>query len=507
MSSSPVPFCAPIIGPTLDAASWQLVSAVGKAQLIELRLDLMTNGSLADLQLLKRTSPLPWLLTLRSVSQGGGFAQDKAVQAHRIQEAVKALQPEYIDIEADLPAKRVEEIRRLAPHSRMIISWHERSSTPDDLVGLMTQMRKLPGDLYKLAVTAQSSTDALRLAIAIRKANANANGRGSWIGIAMGEAGLFTRVSAPILGCPILFAALDSPHASAPGQLPITTLKDIYHVQRLKARSALLGLIGDPVEKSRSHRTHNHVLEALALDAVYVKMQVTARELPQFLDHLRRLPFLGLSVTMPLKELIIPLLDTIDPVAERLGAVNTVVVERGRLIGYNTDGAGALDAIEHRLNGGVRGKYLCLLGAGGAARAIAGEALRRGAQVTIFNRSEERACAVAQELGCSTKNLAGLSQTLREGCDILANSTSVGMAPDVDGCPLDTSELQPGTLVFDAVSHPPETRLLRAAEARGCHTVGGMEMFYYQAAMQFALWYGERIDQLETIALLREVKR
>lgn len=507
MSSSPIPFCAPIVGPTLDAASRQLASAAGQAQLLELRLDLMTDGSLADLQLLKRTSPLPWLLTVRSVSQGGGFAQDKAAQAYRIQEAVQALQPDSIDIEADLPAKLVDHVRRLAPKSQIVISWHDMGSTPPDLVELMAQMRKLPGDLYKLAVTAHTSMDALRLSIAIRNANAHADTVGPWIGIAMGDAGLFTRVGAPILGCPILFAALDPTLASAQGQLPITTCRDTYHVQRLTPRSSFLGLIGDPVEKSRSHHTHNHVLEALDLDAVYVKMRVTASELPQFLEQIRLLPFRGFSVTMPLKEVIIPLLDAIDPSAQRLGAVNTVVVERERLIGYNTDGAGALDAIEHRLNGGVRGKRLCLLGAGGAARAIAGEALRRGAQVTIFNRSEDRASAVAHELGCSSRSLARLSQTLREGCDIVANATSIGMAPDVDGCPLDTTELRPGTLVFDAVSNPPLTRLLQEAKAGGCPAVGGMEMFYYQAAMQFALWYGERIDQQETIALMREVKR
>jgi shikimate dehydrogenase len=227
---------------------------------------------------------------------------------------------------------------------------------------------------------------------------------------------------------------------------------------------------------------------------VYCTFPVT--DLSKFMRHFA--PFLdGFSVTIPYKESIIKFLDELDEAAEAIGAVNTVIRRKGKLYGLNTDAPAALDAIE--CVGKVKGKRLLLIGAGGSARAIAYEAKRRGAEVLIANRTDQRAKTLAKELGLEHVHMAYIRLT---PFDILVNATPVGMVPHVTQSPA-PKEILRDKVVFDAVYNPPMTRLLRLAKSVGATIVPGTEMYLNQAALQSELFTGRRpnIDMMREILL------
>jgi shikimate dehydrogenase len=222
------------------------------------------------------------------------------------------------------------------------------------------------------------------------------------------------------------------------------------------------------------------------LDAVYCRMLVT--DLGRFMRYVAPMVS-GFSVTIPYKEEILPYLDWLDEHARSTGAVNTVIRKRGGFWGTNCDGIGALQAIEEVQP--VRGKVLLVLGAGGAARAIASEANRRGAEVFIASRRRTKARELARELGVGSVPLDEIG-SMR--IDIVANATPVGMVPDARATPLASHHLK-NTIVFDAVYNPPVTRLIREARRVGARTIPGAAMFVNQAAMQSALFTGRSPDR------------
>jgi 3-dehydroquinate dehydratase/shikimate dehydrogenase len=264
---------------------------------------------------------------------------------------------------------------------------------------------------------------------------------------------------------------------TGPGQLSVTELMDIYHYPQLNPKTSIYGLIGDPIEKSVGHIYHNAVFARRNVKAVYVKMTVKPDELSEFISLAKELGMRGLSVTIPLKEKILPFVDMLDDCAKKIGAVNTLLFQDGKILGTNTDGIGALDAIEKRVV--VQGKKMVLLGAGGAARAIAYEAIVRGAHVLILNRTVQRAKETALALHCRGGGL----DALPDDYDILVNCSP-------DPMPIDAARIRPKTIVMDVVYSPHLTPFLQAAADRGCQIVQGEEMFLNQAVGQTAFWIG-----------------
>ncbi len=260
----------------------------------------------------------------------------------------------------------------------------------------------------------------------------------------------------------------------------------------INGHTKIYGILGRPVAHSLSPAMHNAAFQELGLNAVYVAFPVT--DLPQAVAGLRGLAIGGVSVTIPFKEEIIPLLDTMDPLASRMGAVNTVVNREGRLTGYNTDWLGAVTALQAQT--GMAGEHFLLLGAGGAARAIAFGILENGGQVTLTDLDAQRAETLARELAVKAIPLSALDQC---PASILINATPVGMAPDLEGLPIEPELLNRFTLVMDIVYRPLLTRLLREAQARGCRTIDGLQMLIHQATAQFELWTGRRAP-LETMS-------
>ena len=249
-------------------------------------------------------------------------------------------------------------------------------------------------------------------------------------------------------------------------------------------------VIGSPVQHSLSPALHNAAFQQLGLDWVYVALHVHRGESQRALDAVRLFGLGGLSVTMPHKEAVATEVDVLDPAATALHSVNTVVpAPDGRLFGHSTDGAGFVASLASA-SVGVRGRVVCLLGAGGAARAIADALARAGvARVIVVNRSAgaaERTAALAGGAG-----VVGSAADIRDA-DIVVNATSVGMG--TAALPCDADVLRPEHVVADIVYHPRETALLAAARRIGATTVDGLGMLVHQAALQQVLWHGVTPD-------------
>jgi shikimate dehydrogenase len=247
---------------------------------------------------------------------------------------------------------------------------------------------------------------------------------------------------------------------------------------------ALYAVIGCPVAHSLGPVMHNRAFRSIGLDARYLAIEEA--DIGRALDGIRLLGFCGASITLPHKESCCGHLDELDPSASGPGAVNTVVNRNGRLIGFNTDGIGALRALAEKT--AVREKTVGLIGAGGAARAIAFSIAAEGGRLVVFNRSRARGERLAGDFGGEFRPL---KEWRLADCQILINTTPVGMHPDVEGTPLPADRLQADTVVMDAVYRPNPTRLLREARKRGCATVSGVSMFVHQGAAQFELWTGQ----------------
>ncbi len=250
--------------------------------------------------------------------------------------------------------------------------------------------------------------------------------------------------------------------------------------------------MGNPVRQSKGIYVHNAVFRHAKCNAVYCRFRVA--DLGRFVRTI--VPLMGgCSVTLPHKEKIARYLDSVEAGARAIGAVNTVFRKNGKLTGTNTDASGALDAIEDITE--VDGKNLLIVGAGGAARAVAYEASQRGARVLIANRTEARARHLAAAMGAVHVKMADIA---RQPFDILVNATSVGMFPAVDETPVPATLLA-GKIVFDAVYNPPLTRLLRDAKKAGGLTIPGEAMYINQAAQQSRLFIGKEPD----LRLMRRV--
>jgi len=286
----------------------------------------------------------------------------------------------------------------------------------------------------------------------------------------------------------------------------------------VSGKTRICGIIGDPVEHSMSPLMHNAAFKELGIDYLYLPFRVKQGDLQKAIEGMRALNITGLNVTIPHKVAVTHFLDKLDPLAEKIGAVNTIVNDSGILTGYNTDAGGFLQALSER---GIKpeGKNMVILGAGGASRAISFILADRGAKLVILNRllefewAEELANRISHIFNKKVKalelNRENLARVLGEA-DILVNATSVGMAPDIDETPVDADLLSSGLIVFDIVYNPMKTRLLREAEASGATTIGGLDMLVWQGALAFEKWTGKKapveVMKREAMKLLKEDK-
>jgi 3-dehydroquinate dehydratase/shikimate dehydrogenase len=433
--------------------------------MVELRLDSMERPDAAAALADRRK---PAIVTCRPLREGGMFDGSEEERLRILDEAHRC-GAEFIDIEWDTPFEHVKQARR---GRGIIVSRHDFSGTPADTAGTLERLRASGGEVAKLAVTTERASDLLGLLNAAR-----AGGSASIV-IGMGAAGMSTRILAGHFGSRWTYAG----PAIAPGQITVDRLVEEFHFRRIRPDAAVYAVLGRPVALSLSPAMHNAGFAALDLNAAYVPLE--ARDLEGVRAFAETIGVQGLSVTIPFKRDVMPMLDEIAPAAASAGAVNTIAIRDGRWIGMNTDAEGFLEPLRSRLPD-LAGLRAVVLGAGGAARAV-GLALRGlGAAVGIAARRGDAARTVAQAVGADV----AAWPPKRGSWDLLVNATPVG-SRTVPGTPFDGPF--DGKLVYDLVYDPDPTALVRAAENAGCPAIGGLEMLVAQAERQFEIWTGQR---------------
>lgn len=480
--------CVAIKGPSYEEAHAQIAQALQYADLVELRLDYFNKIDRTAIKNLNESFSIPMIFALKGKIQGGFYPSSEEQRLSDIR-MLATLNPSYLDLESNLPAVFVKEIAEKHPQIKIIISYHDFNRTPDQLDEIYQNMQDIPADFYKIALKANSTLDAMHLICWAKKLKKNI------LAVSMGLQGHISRILQPVVGGKFTYASLEDDLQTAPGQLTARTLDECYYYHSLNPQTLMFGLIGDPVDKSLSHQTHNYYFRRNGLNAVYVKMQVKAEELTKFFQLAKELPFRGLSVTMPLKESIIPFLDEIDPQAQMIGACNTLLFDNGKIKGCNTDSIGALNAIEQLES--VKGKRIVIIGAGGAAKAVIYEACLRKGQVTILNRDETKALQTAAHFGCRGAGLDKMAECYESGYDILINCTPIEM-------PIEARYLNPKAIIMDIKTRPKDTELLKCAREMGCRIVYGYQMFIEQAIGQFNYWFKDQIDPDECRQILEK---
>jgi 3-dehydroquinate dehydratase/shikimate dehydrogenase len=428
---------------------------------------------------LRRSQPRAVLIaTCRRKAGGGLFAGNRDEEIAILAQAARS-GCAWCDVEIETAGRvaKGELAHALAP-ARVMVSHHDFQGTPRNFAGIVRQLKGTGTDAVKIAAQCRSVSDSGRICDLPRKHR-------NLVAIPMGEVGLAGRVLSLRMGSALTYASVEQ--STAPGQLSLEAMSDLYRAGRITRRTQVYGVIGDPIGHSLSPLLHNTAFAARKFDAVFVPFLV--RDLRDFVGAMKSFGVKGLSVTIPHKESILRYLHDCDPLAARIGAVNTVVVRGGgRLYGYNTDYVGVLRSLERRMR--LAGSRVLLFGAGGAARAAAFALAQAGSIVCLCARRPERARELARAAGGQVVERASLAD---EFFDAIVNCTPIGMHPN-GGTPLRAAELN-CRIVMDMVYRPLETELLRTARRKGIETISGLEMFLAQGFAQYEIWTGERAPE------------
>jgi 3-dehydroquinate dehydratase / shikimate dehydrogenase len=468
--------CIPITARSVENTVSEMISASKYADIVELRIDYIPELQNAEIcieeSLKSKTKPV--IITNRPEREGGKFNGSEQDRLRLLQKAIE-LGADYVDVEYD----SIKQITR-RNSSKIIISHHNFKETPHNLSKIYNDICQHNPDIVKIVTYANDITDNIRIFELLKSAKVPT------ISLCMGESGYISRILTSRFGGFLTFASLEKDKESAPGQLTVNELSNIYHFKEINNETKLYGIIGNPVSHSMSPAIHNAAFIEKGLKNVYVPLKVA--DIDTFMKKCRKMDFQGFSVTIPHKESVLPFLDDIDHTAKKIGAINTIVNYKGKLTGFNTDCMAAVKGLECSLkeaNEALNNKKVSIIGAGGAARAISFGLKEKGCDITIFNRTIKRAEKLSHDVQCRFESFEEIHKL---DSDILINTTSIGMFPDINQTPVPKNILKKGMIVFDAVYNPIETRLLREANENGCHTVNGLSMFINQAAEQFRLW-------------------
>jgi 3-dehydroquinate dehydratase/shikimate dehydrogenase len=449
---------------------------------VELRLDWLRSD-------LERQKFLTWLkgfhakgavfvATCRRRVGGGEFIGDAGAELYWLMKARQA-GCQWCDLEVEtlreLPGKSVE---GYAIPPKVMLSMHDFRRTPK-LPSKFSVPRQGGVDAIKMAAMSRTIWDSVRLLKVLRNSR-------QVVAVPMGEIGMPGRLLALREGSELAYAPVAA--ETAPGQIHLRDFKELYRAHQITDKTRVFGVIGNPIGHSLSPALHNAGYVAAKKDAVLLPFLVERLE-----DFLKAVPEFGVSgfcVTLPHKEAMFRRLDECEPLAQRIGAANTVTVRRdGSLYGSNTDYLGVLRALEKKLR--LRGSRVLIFGAGGSARAAAFAVAQAGAEVLICARRETAARALARAVGGDVVRRSALG---KEKFDAILNTTPVGMHPHEGISPLKAGELH-CSVVMDLIYHPLQTKLLQIAAAKGIQTVSGVEMFLAQGIAQWELWMGSRAPE------------
>lgn len=482
------PICVPICAATLAELEAMVVRASSLADIIELRVDCLLEQEVSKFmervaQIISSVS-LPVIITFRPAEEGGHRTLT-TLERKEFWQSMKPSPNVLFDIEYHL-ATTAAVIRS----SNIVCSNHYFEGVPEDMEARYERLAATPARILKIAVHANDTIDCLPVFHLLERA---ANEGKNLIALAMGEAGLTTRILGPSRGSYLTYGALEVGSGTAAGQPTVEQLRSLYRIDKINRQTQIFGLVGSPVMQSISPHVHNSAFEVEGVDAVYIPFEV--KELKGFVERMvrpssRELDWQlgGLSVTAPHKLSVMEYLDWIDERAREIGAVNTVVLEGDRLRGYNTDVDGFIEPLlaMNVLNGSARA---AVIGAGGAANAALWSLKKEGVDVVLFARDVQKARPLAEKFLLSCEPLDGAKF---KDFDVVVNATPLGsLGARQQQTSATTDQLHGVKLAYDLVYNPSETLFMREAKAAGCQTLGGMEMLVAQARRQFKLWTGK----------------
>lgn len=479
--SSLPPICIALGFPTVD----RLLEA-GRRELdngerfVEFRLDYLPQPEqgIAAIRTFLSEHPDAWILATCRRHQNQGRFNGSVEEEIRYLEAAVEAGARAVDVEIESAENAGGRLEAFRGRALLVVSYHNFEGTPS-MESVFRRMSRVQADAYKVVTTARKPSDNWRV-LSLAKAHPKT----PMVLLAMGEMGFPTRVLSPAFGGLYTYAAPLAAEGTASGQVCAKQLRNLYRFDKFSKAAKIYGVIADPVRHSISPAVHNRAFQARRIDAVYLPFLVHPAQLKDLLTLAENLPLSGFSVTIPHKQKIMRYLDVIDPLARRIGAVNTVWRKAGKWRGTNTDAEGVTVPLGRMLR--VSKSSVLVVGNGGAARSAAFALADAGAQLSLVGRNPDRVRALAK--ACGGEALLK-EQLAAHKFDAVIHATPLGMYPRVDECFFEDDI--PGEIVFDMVYNPMETALLRRAREQGKSVLPGIQMFLEQAAHQFEIWTGE----------------
>jgi 3-dehydroquinate dehydratase/shikimate dehydrogenase len=490
--------CVAIIGSTPAEMIEKATSVVKETPFLEFRLDYLDKPLLAlpkFKQFFEDNTAATAIATCRRAALGGKFAGSVAAELEVLTKAAEA-GFHLADLELDsAEALKKADLQKFRDTGvALIISHHDFNGTKD-LDGIYARIAPFNPDFVKIVPTAKALVDNVTLIRFLERMNDHTN----IIGVCMGDSGIISRVLGVRAGSAFTFAAATTGEETAPGQIAARTLLENYRIDHVDAATKVYGVAGNPIRSSLSPIMMNTAFRRETVNAVYLALQTN--KLSDLLKLVMEIPIQGVSITMPLKQEILPHLEQTDPLSAKIGAVNTVRLLDGKLYGFNTDVAGIVGPIEKRM--AIRGAKVLVLGAGGAARAAVFGLRDKGAEVFILNRTAETAQKLARQSGSKTIKKEAVAKT---AFDVIINATPAGMLGNKTPAILEAKDLNT-KLVFDLVYNPLETPLIHMARKQSIPFITGIEMFVQQGARQFEIFTGKPAPEEEMFRVVLHALR
>jgi 3-dehydroquinate dehydratase/shikimate dehydrogenase len=462
------------------------------ADIAEFRVDCLDPDERFQIRQFPEQAGIPVILTIRREADGGFFTGGEGSRITLFSKGLAFAEADrrknfaYLDLEEDLNVPSIEEAARTFG-TRIIRSFHNLGGVDEDLAGRTDKLRHVGDEIVKAAVYPGSLADTLRL---YREAGKI---RGDKVILGMGRFGTNTRILAEKLGSCISYVSVKDEadlRQAAPGQLDPKELVEVYRFKKIRANTKIFGILGYPLHATSSPPFFNRVFAEENIDAVYIPFPSNSVE--SFFELADELNLQGVSVTVPYKEQVLPLLANRSEKVSSVGACNTMVRTKEGWMGYNTDSRGFSDSLlEFIGKKDLAGKRISIIGAGGAARAVASEVFRLKGKALIVNRTLARARRLAQpyKFICAAADPEG-AEMMRKYSDIIIQTTSVGMAPDIAEDPMPDYQFTGDESVMDLVYKPETTVFMKRAAAAGCPVINGHDMLIRQAIYQYQYFIG-----------------
>jgi 3-dehydroquinate dehydratase/shikimate dehydrogenase len=491
--------CVAIVGTSPAEMIERANSVVKETPFLEFRLDYLDKPLLALPQLkqflLDHTAATA-IATCRRAANGGKFGGSVAAEVEVLTEAAEAgFQLADLELESAEALKKPDLQKLRDTGVALIVSYHDFKSTRD-LEGIFTRIQPFHPEFVKIVSTANTLNDNVTLMRFLERMNEHSN----IIGICMGDAGIISRVLGVRAGSAFTFAAASIGEETGPGQIAARTLIETYRIDQVDVATKVYGVAGNPIRSSLSPVMMNAAFRRETVNAVYLALQTSKVE--DLMKLVTAIPIQGVSITMPLKQDILPYLEQTDALTAKIGSCNTIRLLEGKLYGFNTDVAGILVPLEKRI--ALRGAKVLVLGAGGVARAAVFGLRDKGAEVFILNRTPETAQKLARQSGSKTIKKEALAKT---SFDVIVNATPVGMAGHKPAPPILEAKDLNAKLVFDLVYNPLDTPLIRLARQQSIPVILGVEMFVQQGARQFEIFTGKPAPEEEMFRVVLHALR